>query len=108
MGNEALLAILIFVIAYALIVSEKIHRTVVALCGGMLMILLGIITQEMAIHHIDFNTLGLLIGMMVIVNITSETGLFNYLAIWSAKKVKGDPKNILIVLSLLTDRKSVV
>ena len=97
-----MMAIVIFIIAYTLIVSEKIHRTVVALSGAMIMILLGILTQEAAIHHIDFNTLGLLIGMMIIVNITSETGLFNYLAIWSAKKVKGEPKRILIVLSLLT------
>lgn len=102
MENNALLAVAIFVIAYTLIVSEKIHRTVVALSGAMLMILLGILTQAAAIHHIDFNTLGLLIGMMIIVNITSETGLFNYLAIWSAKKVKGDPMKMLFVLSLLT------
>lgn len=102
MENNALLAVVIFVIAYMLIVSEKLHRTVVALTGAMIMIMLGIISQEMAIHHIDFNTLGLLIGMMIIVNITAETGLFNYLAIWSAKKVKGDPLKILIVLSALT------
>jgi len=100
--NNALLAVSIFVIAYILIVSEKIHRTVVALTGAIVMILLGILNQEIAIQHIDFNTIGLLIGMMIIVNITSETGLFNYLAIWSAKKVKGDPIQILVVLSLLT------
>lgn len=102
METSALLAVVIFIAAYALIVSEKIHRTVVALAGAVLMILFGILGQDTAIHHIDFNTLGLLIGMMIIVNITSETGLFNYLAIWSAKKVKGDPVRILVVLSLLT------
>ncbi len=102
MENQALLAITIFVIAYALIVSEKIHRTVVALAGGVLMVILGVVTQEIAIHHIDFNTIGLLIGMMVIVNITSETGLFRYLAIWSAKKVQGDPVKLLVVLSSIT------
>ena len=93
---------MIFVAAYALIISEKIHRTIIGICGAMLMILLGIINQETAIHHIDFNTLGLLMGMMVIVNITSETGLFNYLAIWAAKKVKAKPISLLIALSLLT------
>ncbi|GBG56473.1 arsenical pump family protein [Sporomusaceae bacterium FL31] len=102
MENNALIAITIFVIAYALIVSEKIHRTVVALAGGVLMVILGVVTQETAIHHIDFNTIGLLIGMMIIVNITSETGLFRYLAIWSAKKVHGDPVNLLVVLSTIT------
>ena len=95
-------AVVIFIVAYALIISEKVHRTIVGIFGAMLMILLGIISQETAIHHIDFNTLGLLMGMMIIVNITSETGLFNFLAIWSAKKVKAQPVQLLVALSLLT------
>jgi Na+/H+ antiporter NhaD/arsenite permease-like protein len=72
------------------------------MAGGILMVILGITDQEMAVHHIDFNTIGLLTGMMMIVSITSETGLFNYLAIWAAKKVHGDPLKILIVLGLIT------
>ena len=95
-------AVVIFVAAYALIISEKIHRTIVGIIGAMLMIILGIVSQEAAIHHIDFNTLGLLMGMMIIVNVTSETGLFNFLAIWSAKKVKAHPVKLLIALSTLT------
>lgn len=91
MENAAYIAVAIFVIAYILIISEKIQRTVVGIVGAMLMILAGILSQEQAISHIDFNTIGLLIGMIIIVNITSETGLFNYLAVWSAKKVKADP-----------------
>jgi len=102
LGNNALLAVAVFMVAYALIVSEKVHRTVVGLAGAVMMILLGILSQETAIHHIDFNTLGLLIGMMIIVNITSETGLFNYLAIWAAKKVKAEPIQLLLALSTLT------
>lgn len=98
----AWLAVAIFVTAYALIISEKIHRTVVALAGAVLMILTGILTQEQAVSHIDFNTLGLLIGMMIIVSITSETGLFNYLSIWAAKRTKGEPVYLLIVMALLT------
>ena len=97
-----MVAIGIFVFAYALIISEKVHRTIVGLFGAMLMILLGILDQETAIHHIDFNTIGLLMGMMIIVNITSETGLFNFLAIWSAKKVKAQPVALLVALSVLT------
>ena len=93
----AYIAIAIFVVAYMLIISEKVQRTVVGLTGAILMIFAGILTQEQAIHHIDFNTIGLLAGMMIIVNITSETGLFNYLAIWSAKPIK-----LLLVLSALT------
>ena len=102
METSTIVAIVIFVAAYALIISEKIHRTIIGICGAMLMILLGIISQETAIHHIDFNTLGLLMGMMVIVNITSETGLFNYLAIWAAKKVKAKPISLLVALAGLT------
>ncbi len=102
MVSSTTLAITIFVIAYALIISEKVHRTIVGICGAMLMILCGIIDQDTAIRHIDFNTLGLLMGMMIIVNITSETGLFNFLAIWSAKKVKARPIALLIALSALT------
>ena len=96
------IAIVIFVAAYALIISEKVHRTIVGIFGAMLMILFGIISQETAIHHIDFNTLGLLMGMMIIVNITSETGLFNFLAIWAAKKVKAKPVALLVALSTIT------
>ena len=102
MDTMTYVAIGIFITAYALIISEKIHRTVVGLFGAMLMILLGIIDQETAVHHIDFNTIGLLMGMMIVVNITSETGLFNFLAIWAAKKVKAQPVALLVALSSLT------
>ena len=102
MISSTTVAIVIFVTAYALIISEKVHRTIIGIFGAMLMILFGIIDQETAIHHIDFNTLGLLMGMMIIVNITSETGLFNFLAIWSAKKVKARPIALLVALSALT------
>ena len=102
MPTLTIVAIIIFVTAYALIISEKVHRTIVGIFGAMLMILFGIISQETAIHHIDFNTLGLLMGMMIIVNITSETGLFNFLAIWAAKKVKAQPVALMVALSALT------
>jgi Na+/H+ antiporter NhaD/arsenite permease-like protein len=75
MSNESIYAIIIFFITYGLIISEKIHRTIVAMIGGILMVLLGIVDQKSAIHHIDFNTIGLLIGMMIIVSITAETGV---------------------------------
>lgn len=102
MLNSTTIAIIIFVAAYALIISEKVHRTIVGIFGAMLMILFGVISQSTAISHIDFNTLGLLMGMMIIVNITSETGLFNFLAIWAAKKVKARPIALLVALSALT------
>jgi len=102
MVSSTTVAVVIFVAAYALIISEKVHRTIVGIVGAMLMILAGVITQDQAISHIDFNTLGLLIGMMIIVAITSETGLFNFLAIWAAKKVKAQPIKLLLALSGLT------
>ncbi|MGC4377716.1 ArsB/NhaD family transporter [Fictibacillus sp. Mic-4] len=102
MEQQAVIAIAIFLIAYALIISEKIHRTIVAMLGGALVIGAGIIDQERAVHAVDFNTIGLLVGMMIMVSITAETGLFKYIAIWAAKKVKGNPVRILIVLGLIT------
>lgn len=102
MEQQAILAIGIFLLTYALIITEKIHRTLLAMTGAVLMIVLGIIDQETAIHHIDFNTLGLLIGMMIIVNTTAETGIFNYIGIWTAKKAKGNPITILWLLALIT------
>jgi Na+/H+ antiporter NhaD/arsenite permease-like protein len=102
MEQQAILAIGIFLVTYGLIVAEKIHRTIVAMLGGVLMVVLGIVDQESALHHIDFNTLGLLIGMMIIVSITAETGLFKYIAVISAKKAKGDPVRIMLALALIT------
>jgi Na+/H+ antiporter NhaD/arsenite permease-like protein len=100
--ENAVIAGMIFIIMYIFIVSEKIHRTIASMLGAIVMILTGIITQEQAIHHIDFNTLGLLIGMMIIVTITSHTGLFNYIAIWAAKKANAEPVRILVYLAIIT------
>ncbi|WP_200760956.1 ArsB/NhaD family transporter [Effusibacillus dendaii] len=102
MEQQAIVAIGIFLVTYALIISEKIHRTLVAMLGGILMVVFGVVNQETAIHHIDFNTLGLLIGMMIIVSITAETGLFKFMAIWAAKKAKGAPVRILLALGVIT------
>lgn len=102
MEQQAILAIGIFLLTYGMIIAEKIHRTIVAMIGGVLMVVLGVVDQESAMHHIDFNTLGLLIGMMIIVSITAETGLFKYIALIAAKKAKGDPVRILVSLVLIT------
>ncbi|MFD2169391.1 SLC13 family permease [Tumebacillus lipolyticus] len=102
MENQALFAIGIFLVTYALIVSEKIHRTIVAMAGGILMVAFGILDQETAIHHIDLNTIGLLVGMMILVSITGQTGVFKYLAIKAAKQAGGHPVKILVYLSVIT------
>ncbi|EST10905.1 ArsB/NhaD family transporter [Sporolactobacillus laevolacticus] len=102
MGNEALTAIIIFIVAYGLIISEKIHRTIASMAGASLLIFLGILSQNAAIRSIDFNTIGLLTGMMIIVSITAQTGLFKYISIRSAQSVNGRPFALLVVFSLIT------
>jgi len=96
------LSIIIFLAAYVFIINEKIHRTVVALVGATLVITLGVISQEQAVHAIDFNTIGLLVGMMIIVGITRQSGVFEYLAVKSAKVAGGKPLAILVALSIVT------
>jgi Na+/H+ antiporter NhaD/arsenite permease-like protein len=93
---------ILFIATYAVIVTEKVNRAIVALLGASLMVSLGILTQEAAIEGIDFNTLGLLAGMMVIVAISRRSGVFQYAAIWAAKKAKASPWGILFMLSVLT------
>ena len=101
MSYHVTAALVIFLITYALIVSEKVQRTVIALFGAMLMVLAGVISQEQAIAHIDFNTLALLIGMMIQVLVLSKTGLFRFLSVWAAQKTNGNPVALLIALSVM-------
>lgn len=100
--SAATLATVIFITVYALVISEKINRAILALLGAGLLILSGVLTQEAALRGVDFNTIGLLLGMMLIVNITGKSGVFQYIAIWSAKKVNAQPLGVLIMLSLVT------
>ena len=80
------LAIFIFLMTYAGIMSEKIHRTICALAGGGAMIYFGLVTQEQAItEFIDFNTLGLLTGMMILISVVKQSGFFQVLA----EEIKG-------------------
>lgn len=99
-------ALLIFLGSYGAIMSEKIHRTIVAIFGGALMIiageLMGFYDQHAAVGAIDFNTVGLLVGMMIIVGITKDTGIFQYVAVKAAKLAKGDPWLILLMFAIIT------
>ncbi len=96
------LSIGIFAVAYIFIVVEKIHRTIIALVGAAIAIALGVISQEQAVDAIDFNTIGLLVGMMIIVGITRQSGVFEYLAIKAAKVAGGRPLAILVALAVIT------
>ncbi|NQU31576.1 MAG: ArsB/NhaD family transporter [Anaerolineae bacterium] len=91
----------IFLLTYALIVSEKIHRTISALLGGLAMILF-VLPQEQAFHSIDWNVIFLLAGMMIIANVLKETGVFQWIALKAVRLGKGDPFRVLILLSLIT------
>jgi Na+/H+ antiporter NhaD/arsenite permease-like protein len=93
---------LIFLIAFALILADHVHRTIVAVVAGAVMVaaglLMGFYSQEQALRSIDFNTLGLLLGMMVLVQLLEQTGFFQYMAILIGKRSRGDPWRLLIVL----------
>lgn len=92
----------ILVVTYGVIMTEKVNRAIVAMLGAGLMVVTGVLTQEQAIEGEDFNTLALLIGMMVLVAISRKCGMFQYLAIWSAKAARGSPWGILALLSVVT------
>lgn len=96
------LATSILILTYAVIISERFNRAIVALLGAAIVIGTGVLTQEQAIQGIDFNTIGLLTGMMVLVGITKECGIFQFLAIKAAKTAKGSPWGILVMLSMVT------
>ena len=100
--NTTLIAGGIFLITYALIVAERIPRTISALLGGVTMILLGVVSQEQAFHSIDWNVIFLLIGMMVIAGIIRETGLFQWIAVKAVRLGRGQPIRIMLILIAVT------
>ncbi|MBL8393974.1 MAG: ArsB/NhaD family transporter [Candidatus Accumulibacter sp.] len=96
------LSTVLMIVTYGVIISEKLNRSIIALLGAMLMVMFGLLTQEQAVGGVDFNTIALLVGMMIIVSITRKCGIFEFLAIWSAKLVKANPAGILAMLAIVT------
>ncbi|MBM7569545.1 ArsB/NhaD family transporter [Aquibacillus albus] len=97
------IAIVVFIVSYLFIMTEKINRALVALSGGLLLLLTGIYQWEDAFaNYIDWSTVTLLFSMMVLVSITKKTGLFEYIAISFAKLVKGKPIPLLIGAAIMT------
>jgi Na+/H+ antiporter NhaD/arsenite permease-like protein len=92
----------VLAITYATIMSEKVNRAIVALVGAGVMIIVGVLDQDEAIKGIDWNTIGLLTGMMILVSISRRSGMFQYLAIWSAQAAKAHPAGILFILQITT------
>ncbi len=93
---------LILCVTYAVIIWDKLNRAIVALLGASVMILIGALDQNEALKGIDWNTIGLLTGMMILVSISRRSGMFQYLAIWSAQKANAHPAGILLLLQLTT------
>ena len=102
MTLEAGIGLAIFAVTYALIATERLHKTLAALAGGVAMVLLGIVSQERAFEEIDFNVIFLLAGMMILAGIVRKTGVFGWIAVRAARFAGGDPYRILVVLSLIT------
>lgn len=92
----------VLAITYAIIISEKINRAIIALIGAGVMIAIGVLSQEEAIKGVDFNTIGLLTGMMILVSISRRSGMFEYVAIWAAQCAKAHPAGILFLLQIAT------
>ena len=96
------MAIAIVAVTYLLIIADRFDRSILALLGGGAMIFSGVMTQDEAIKGIDFNTLALLAGMMILVSVSRRSGMFEYMAIWSARLARASPAGILMMLALVT------
>ena len=102
MRGEELLAGAIFLAIYALIVTEKIHRTLAALLGASLVILLKLVDQREAFAFVDFNVIFLLAGMMIIANVMAKTGIFQWIAVEAVRRAEGQPYRLLLLTSVIT------
>lgn len=102
MDFNAIFAVAVFLIVIALVMSEKVHRSLVAIGGAAVLLLAHVMTLDQAVAHVDFNTIGVLFGMMLFVAVVKQSGMFGYLAIKTAHIAKGDPWHIMIMYVLLT------
>jgi Na+/H+ antiporter NhaD/arsenite permease-like protein len=100
--NPMWVATCVLAITYAIIISEKINRAIVALLGAAVMVVVGVMNQEEALKGVDWNTIGLLAGMMILVSISRRSGVFQYVAVWSAQAAKAHPAGILFLLQITT------
>lgn len=102
MTTEQIISIVIFLITMTAIMTERVHRTVAAFTGAILLIITHILTIETSVSYVDLNTVGVLVGMMLFVAVVKNSGIFEYIAIKSAKIAKGKPVNIMIIFILIT------
>lgn len=97
-----IIAVAVFLIVILLIISERVHRTAAAMAGAVVLILTGVMSADKALSYIDFNTIGVLVGMMIFVAIVRRSGMFEYIAVRAAKAVHGDPWKIMVAFTLIT------
>lgn len=97
-----IVAVAVFLIVILLIITERVHRTAAAMAGAMVLILTGVMSADKALSYIDFNTIGVLVGMMIFVAIVRRSGIFEYIAVRAAKAVHGDPWKIMVAFTLIT------
>ena len=102
MTSTQIIAIVIFLVTMAAIMTEKLHRTVAAVAGALLLILTGVLSVESGFSSVDLNTLGVLIGMMLFVAVVKNSGIFEYIAIKAAKIAKGRPWPLMVLFALIT------
>ena len=102
MAADQILSIAIFVVALGLIISEKVHRALVAILGASLLIVIGVIDFDTAMGHLDYNTLGVLLGMMMFVSVVKLSGIFEFLSVKCAHLAKGDPWRLMLMFAILT------
>ena len=102
MTSTQIIAIVIFLVTMAAIMTEKLHRTVAAVGGALLLILTGVLSVESGFSYVDLNTLGVLIGMMLFVAVVKNSGIFEYIAIKAAKIAKGRPWPLMVLFALIT------
>ena len=102
MGTTQIIAIVVFVVVMVAIVTEKIHRALAAVVGAMILLILHVVSFDAAMEHVDFNTLGVLLGMMLFVAVVKLSGLFEYLAIKCARLAKGNPWLVMVLFVCLT------
>lgn len=102
MTASQIIAVVIFAVTMMAIMTEKIHRTLAAVTGAILLILTGVLTVESGFSYVDVNTLGVLIGMMLFVTIVKSSGIFEYIAIRAAKIAKGRPWAIMAMFMVIT------
>ena len=102
MDVSQIVAVAVFVVVMITIMTEKLHRSLAAITGAIIVLALHVMPFDAAMEHIDFNTLGVLLGMMLFVSVVKLSGVFEFLAIKCARLAKGDPWKIMLLFVLLT------